>query len=79
MTTFKDMTNFIVYATGYSSMNSWAARLISQEVAVINCDIHNVLPAIEALFPYLADHWCDYIRESSFSGPSAPVKTDLAR
>ena len=39
--------------------------------AIIDCDIHNTLPSIETLFPYLADHWCDYIRESSFRGPGA--------
>ena len=38
---------------------------------VIDCDIHNVLPSIKTLFPYLADYWCDYIRESGFGGPGA--------
>lgn len=40
-------------------------------MTVIDCDIHNEIPSLERLFPYLADHWCDYIRESAFTGPSA--------
>ncbi|MBV7332094.1 amidohydrolase [Chloroflexi bacterium TSY] len=36
---------------------------------VIDCDIHNELPSLSALFPYLTDHWCDYIRETGFGGP----------
>jgi hypothetical protein len=39
--------------------------------AVIDCDIHNELPSLETLFPYLPDYWCDYIRESAFVGPDA--------
>ena len=43
----------------------------SSSPAVIDCDIHNVLPSVETLFPYLADHWRAFIRESSFGGPGA--------
>ena len=39
--------------------------------AVIDCDIHNELPSLETLFPYLDDHWVDYIQTSEFNGPSA--------
>ena len=39
--------------------------------AIIDCDIHNEVPSIAALFPYLSDHWCDYIRETGFGGPGA--------
>ena len=38
---------------------------------MIDCDIHNELPALEALEPYLPDYWCDYIHESGFVGPDA--------
>jgi predicted TIM-barrel fold metal-dependent hydrolase len=38
---------------------------------VIDCDMHNTLPSLKALFPYLADHWRDYIGESAFVGPDA--------
>ncbi|MEZ4712438.1 MAG: amidohydrolase family protein [Caldilineaceae bacterium] len=51
------------------------ARSISP-TAVIDCDIHNELTSLEMLFPYLADHWCDYIRETGFGGPGA---TDYPR
>ncbi len=36
---------------------------------MIDCDIHNTIPSLEALHPYLPDHWCDYIRNSAFVGP----------
>ena len=39
--------------------------------SVIDCDIHNELSSIDLLLPYLAERWCDYIRESAFRGPHA--------
>ena len=33
------------------------------KVGVIDCDVHNNVPAIEALYPYLSDHWRDYVIE----------------
>jgi len=38
---------------------------------VIDCDLHNEVPSLEVLKPYLADHWCAYIEESAFRGPDA--------
>ena len=38
---------------------------------VIDCDLHNQVPSLEVLKPYLADHWCAYIEESAFRGPDA--------
>jgi predicted TIM-barrel fold metal-dependent hydrolase len=35
----------------------------------IDCDVHLVVPSVEVLLPYLADHWRAYIRESAFKGP----------
>lgn len=43
----------------------------TRHAAVIDCDIHNEMPAIDRLFPYLADHWVDYVRETGFGGPGA--------
>jgi len=37
-------------------------------LAPIDCDIHVSLPATEALFPYLAEQWIQYIRTSAFKG-----------
>jgi predicted TIM-barrel fold metal-dependent hydrolase len=37
--------------------------------SVIDCDIHNTVPSIEALVPYLSDHWREYVRQSAFRGP----------
>jgi len=36
---------------------------------LIDCDVHAVVPKVEALFPYLAEHWRKYIETSSFKGP----------
>ncbi|MCY4081052.1 MAG: amidohydrolase family protein [Caldilineaceae bacterium] len=41
------------------------------EPARIDCDIHNEIPELETLYPYLPDHWLDYCRESAFNGPDA--------
>jgi predicted TIM-barrel fold metal-dependent hydrolase len=48
--------------------------------AVIDCDIHTAIPNADALFPYLSDHWREYIRTSAFKGavdtaypPNAPT------
>jgi uncharacterized protein len=37
--------------------------------AVIDCDIHNVVPSHHALMPFLSDHWRDYVSQTSFKGP----------
>ena len=34
----------------------------------IDADLHAVVPSVEALFPYLSDHWREYIRTSAFKG-----------
>src|SRR6266850_5239237 len=36
---------------------------------VVDCDIHATVPSVEALLPYLSDHWLEYIRTSAFKGP----------
>ncbi|MGG1573221.1 amidohydrolase family protein [Fictibacillus sp. NRS-1165] len=33
------------------------------KTAVIDCDVHNAVPSIQALFPYLPDRWRDYVVE----------------
>jgi uncharacterized protein len=38
---------------------------------VIDCDIHATVPSVEVLFPYLSEHWREYIRTSAFKGPVA--------
>lgn len=38
---------------------------------VIDCDIHNEIPSLKTLYPYLPDHWRDYMNESAFVGPDA--------
>ena len=37
----------------------------------IDCDIHNEIPELQTLYPYLPDYWLDYCRESAFNGPDA--------
>ena len=36
---------------------------------IIDCDIHVDVRSVRALFPYLAEHWREYIYETSFNGP----------
>jgi predicted TIM-barrel fold metal-dependent hydrolase len=36
---------------------------------VIDTDVHSVVPSVEVLFPYLTDHWREYITQSAFKGP----------
>jgi len=38
--------------------------------AVIDCDIHTAVPDVQALFPYLSEHWREYITQSAFKGPT---------
>jgi len=38
--------------------------------AVIDCDLHAVVPSVETLFPWLADHWQEHINQSGFKGPN---------
>src|SRR5216683_2879565 len=35
---------------------------------VVDADIHVTVPSVETLFPYLSDHWREYIRTSAFKG-----------
>jgi predicted TIM-barrel fold metal-dependent hydrolase len=39
-------------------------------LSVIDVDIHCRVPSHTALFPYLAEHWREYITTSSFRGPT---------
>lgn len=39
--------------------------------SLIDCDIHNTVPSLETLQPFLPDHWVDYTRYSKFRGPDA--------
>jgi predicted TIM-barrel fold metal-dependent hydrolase len=36
---------------------------------LIDTDVHNVVPTVETLFPYLSAHWREYISQSAFKGP----------
>jgi uncharacterized protein len=36
---------------------------------VIDADVHNVVPATSALFPYLPAHWVEHINNTLFKGP----------
>jgi predicted TIM-barrel fold metal-dependent hydrolase len=38
---------------------------------LIDCDIHNELPSLKTLIPYLDDHWVAYVNESAFVGPNS--------
>src|SRR5215212_3337331 len=35
---------------------------------VIDCDIHNAVPSVQALFPYLSEYWRETIEQTGFDG-----------
>lgn len=37
---------------------------------IIDCDIHNTVPGVRALFPYLPDYWKEQIEQTGFGGPA---------
>ena len=37
--------------------------------SIIDTDLHNVIPNVKALFPYLSEHWREYVTQSAFQGP----------
>lgn len=47
------------------------ARTLTGRWLMIDCDIHNKVPSLSALYPYLPEHWVDYCEESAFAGPDA--------
>ena len=49
---------------------------------MIDTDVHNELPRLKALLPYLAEHWHVYLAESAFVGPGAndyPTATPVGK
>ncbi len=37
---------------------------------IIDADLHNIVPNIDALLPYMETHWQEYLRNSRFRGPA---------
>ena len=37
--------------------------------AAIDCDLHNNVPNVRALFPYLPVYWREHINQTLFKGP----------
>jgi predicted TIM-barrel fold metal-dependent hydrolase len=37
---------------------------------LIDADVHVEVPRVEALFPYLPEHWVEHIQQSRFKGPT---------
>ncbi len=52
-----------------ATAQSPAPTNISTRPPVIDCDVHNVVPAVSALFPYLSAHWREHITNTLFKGP----------
>jgi uncharacterized protein len=44
-------------------MEKTVKKETKKKTAVIDCDVHNTVPSIEALLPYLTERWQDYILE----------------
>jgi predicted TIM-barrel fold metal-dependent hydrolase len=47
------------------------AKSALTDYSIIDCDIHNEVPSLKTLLPYLPPHWQEYINESAFVGPDA--------
>src|ERR671933_2367833 len=47
-----------------------AAGRVPTGQAVIDCDLHNEVPAATALFPYLPEYWIEHITNTLFKGPT---------
>ena len=48
---------------------------------IVDADLHNIVPDIETLLPYMDAHWQEYFRNSRFSGPidtSYPVGAETS-
>ncbi|MFN8542021.1 MAG: amidohydrolase family protein [Thermomicrobiales bacterium] len=41
---------------------------VAAPTAVIDCDVHNTVPNVEALFPYLSQYWVEHVNNSVFKG-----------
>lgn len=41
----------------------------SRSGPIIDADVHSVVSSVEVLFPYLTEHWREYITQSAFKGP----------
>jgi hypothetical protein len=44
--------------------------MIRAGLTVIDADLHAVVPSVETLFPWLDEHWREYISQSGFKGPN---------
>lgn len=44
---------------------------VSGATSVIDCDVHNVVPSVEAIRPYLDEHWREFMDEAGFFGSEA--------
>src|SRR5689334_2306676 len=51
------------------STTALAPRGIDLGQPVIDVDIHCNVPSVRVLYPYLNDHWREYISTSAFKGP----------
>jgi len=47
------------------------SRASTPQVSIIDCDIHNAVPGLEALFPYLSEHWRQHARTIGVRGRTA--------
>jgi len=45
-----------------------AADTIDLRAPLIDCDVHNRVPGVQALFPYLPPYWVDHVTQSAFKG-----------
>ncbi len=44
--------------------------MLGRAAGMIDADVHNEVPRVQALFPYLADYWVEHITNTMFKGPT---------
>lgn len=48
-----------------------ASAAVATKAALIDCDVHIAVPNVQALFPYLPEHWVEHVNQSVFKGAAA--------
>jgi predicted TIM-barrel fold metal-dependent hydrolase len=50
-----------------------ATETPTTSIGLIDCDIHNNVPNVRALFPYLSAHWREHIEQTLFKGATDTI------
>ncbi|HEY7909645.1 MAG TPA: amidohydrolase family protein, partial [Thermomicrobiales bacterium] len=57
------------------------AETAIRDATLIDCDVHLTVPNVQALFPYLPQHWVEHVEQSVFKGAGTtyyPARSPVA-